>query len=287
MTDASGNIPSGSEQRYYPYGEPRLTPGTMYTDKLFTGQREITGLGIYHYGARFYSPKLGRFLSPDTIIPGTGNPQAFNRYSYVLGNPMKYTDPTGHMVACDHYDWACQTHWDEPITYDDEKYTYDIKQIIEEKIDEAKEGLTAYLEGTFHPYSPMSAGNQVCGVAQTRNIPCDPNYVDVGVEAVQAVGAFISFVYNSPSSLTATPFAVTPTQAAPLASVTPVSTATATPNYTSTTTSTPANTSTASSTVTPSLTVSATASLAPTSPYITPTYSLPSATYTIPLTPYP
>jgi hypothetical protein len=31
----------------------RFTTGTMYTDKLFTGQREMAGLGIYHYGARF------------------------------------------------------------------------------------------------------------------------------------------------------------------------------------------------------------------------------------------
>jgi RHS repeat-associated protein len=99
VTDASGTIVG--EDRFYPYGETRFTTGTMYTDQLFTGQREMTGLGIYHYGARFYSPKLGRFLSPDTIIPGTGNPQAFNRYSYVLGNPLKYIDPSGHS--------ACQT----------------------------------------------------------------------------------------------------------------------------------------------------------------------------------
>jgi len=104
VTDASGNIPSGSEQRYYPYGENRLTPGTMFTDILFTGQREITGLGIYHYGARFYSPKLGRFLSPDTIVPGMANPQALNRYSYVLGNPLRYTDPTGHYCVGDDED---------------------------------------------------------------------------------------------------------------------------------------------------------------------------------------
>jgi RHS repeat-associated protein len=73
----------------------------MFTDKLFTGQREITGLGIYHYGARFYSTKTGRFLSPDSIVPGAGNPQAFNRYSYVLGNPLRYTDPTGHIITCE------------------------------------------------------------------------------------------------------------------------------------------------------------------------------------------
>lgn len=38
---------------------------------------------------------------------------------------MKYTDPTGHVVACDNDDWACQHHWDEPITYDDSDYELD------------------------------------------------------------------------------------------------------------------------------------------------------------------
>jgi RHS repeat-associated protein len=73
VTDSTGTIVG--EQRYYPYGETRFTSGTIYTDKLFTGQRD-TGLGIYHYGARFYSPKTGRFLSADTIVPGAANPQA-------------------------------------------------------------------------------------------------------------------------------------------------------------------------------------------------------------------
>ncbi|HXQ35342.1 MAG TPA: RHS repeat-associated core domain-containing protein, partial [Anaerolineales bacterium] len=95
VTDASGTILG--ENRYYPFGETRLSTGSILTDKLYTGQREMTGLGIYHYGARFYSPKLGRFLSPDTIVPGAANPQNLNRFSYVRNNPLRYTDPTGHM----------------------------------------------------------------------------------------------------------------------------------------------------------------------------------------------
>jgi len=51
---------------------------------------------LYDYGARFYDPALGRFISADTVVPGAGNPQALNRYAYVLNNPLKYTDPTGH-----------------------------------------------------------------------------------------------------------------------------------------------------------------------------------------------
>ena len=46
--------------------------------------------------ARHYDTVIGRFLSADSIVPGAGNPQALNRYSYVLGNPMKYVDPTGY-----------------------------------------------------------------------------------------------------------------------------------------------------------------------------------------------
>jgi len=94
VTDASGNILG--EQRYYPFGETRVTTGTIYTDRLFTGQREMAGLGIYHFNARFYSPKLGRFLSADTIVPSYANPQSLNRFSYVTNNPLRYIDPTGH-----------------------------------------------------------------------------------------------------------------------------------------------------------------------------------------------
>ncbi len=48
--------------------------------------------------SRFYSADLGRFLSPDSIVPGAANPQALNRYSYVLNNPATYSDPSGHCI---------------------------------------------------------------------------------------------------------------------------------------------------------------------------------------------
>jgi len=97
VTDSGGNVVG--EQRYYPFGETRFTSGTMYTDKLYTGQRD-TGLGIYYYNARFYSPYINHFVSADTIVPSYANPQNLNRYSYVTNNPLRYTDPTGH-AYCD------------------------------------------------------------------------------------------------------------------------------------------------------------------------------------------
>ena len=38
---------------------------------------------------------VGRFLQPDSVVPDYADPQSLNRYSYVLNNPLRYTDPTG------------------------------------------------------------------------------------------------------------------------------------------------------------------------------------------------
>jgi hypothetical protein len=51
-------------------------------------------------GARWYDPALGRWLSADTLVPEPGNPQAFNKYSFVVGNPLRHIDPSGHGI-CD------------------------------------------------------------------------------------------------------------------------------------------------------------------------------------------
>jgi uncharacterized protein RhaS with RHS repeats len=47
----------------------------------------------------YYDPELGRFIQPDTVIPDLSNPQSYNRYSYVLNNPLRYTDPSGHQTT--------------------------------------------------------------------------------------------------------------------------------------------------------------------------------------------
>ena len=112
-TDASGN--KVGEMRYMPYGETRYVWGSTPTDRRFTGQREEAALGsLYDYGARYYSPSLGRFLSADTIVPSPGNPQSLNRYSYVLNNALKYTDPTGHKEACGVMGQDCESEPQPP-----------------------------------------------------------------------------------------------------------------------------------------------------------------------------
>jgi RHS repeat-associated protein len=68
------------------------------TDFGFTSQRR-EGFGLYDYQARYYSPLLGHFVSPDSIVPDPTNPIELNRYAYTAGNPLKYTDPSGHCFS--------------------------------------------------------------------------------------------------------------------------------------------------------------------------------------------
>lgn len=45
---------------------------------------------------RMYDPVIGRFFSPDIMVPKPMNSQSYNRYSYCLNNPLKYVDPSGY-----------------------------------------------------------------------------------------------------------------------------------------------------------------------------------------------
>jgi RHS repeat-associated protein len=101
VTNSSGTLTS--QQRYLPFGEARSIPNSpiVGTDFTYTGQRLLdSGMGgIMDYKARFYSPYLNHFLQPDSIIPNPSNPQSLNRFGYVLNNPIRFNDPTGHVCS--------------------------------------------------------------------------------------------------------------------------------------------------------------------------------------------
>ncbi len=104
-TDSSGDLVA--RVKYYPYGETRSSSGALGTERMFTGQR-LDDTGLYFYGARYYDPVLGRFISPDTLVPNYINPQSFNRYSYCLNNPLRYVDPSGSMSLSQVFVWLLQ-----------------------------------------------------------------------------------------------------------------------------------------------------------------------------------
>ncbi|WP_372627754.1 FG-GAP-like repeat-containing protein [Arsukibacterium sp.] len=66
------------------------------TMRGFTGHEQIDEVGLVHMGGRVYDPILGRFLQADPFVQQPNNIQNFNRYSYVLNNPLNATDPSGY-----------------------------------------------------------------------------------------------------------------------------------------------------------------------------------------------
>ena len=78
----------------------KQTKNLKYTNMLnlhrgYTGHEMLNEFGIINMNGRLYDPVLGRFFSPDNYVQAPNNSQNFNRYSYCLNNPLKYTDPSG------------------------------------------------------------------------------------------------------------------------------------------------------------------------------------------------
>ncbi len=95
-TDSTGSLMF--EQRYKPWGETRYTTpnASAVSEYQYTGQFSDSYINLLWYGSRHYDPALGRFISPDSIVPGLDNPQAWDRFSYTFNNPVRYVDPDGH-----------------------------------------------------------------------------------------------------------------------------------------------------------------------------------------------
>ena len=167
-----------SEQRYDPWGSVRYESATESpTDLSFTGQRSNSYIKLIHMGARWYDPGLGRFISADTIVPGAYNPAAWDRFAYVLNNPLNLVDPSGHRsCTADEAatgDETCQANYDieDMARYLEETYNWniagddwtvddlvlltevarDISDFIEEVSDQdGSEWISDHLETNFH-----------------------------------------------------------------------------------------------------------------------------------------
>ncbi len=83
---------------YDAWGKPSVTKNTIGMIRGYTGHEMLPEYGLINTNGRLYDPQIGRFLSPDNYVQLPDLSQSFNRYSYCLNNPLKYTDPDGEWI---------------------------------------------------------------------------------------------------------------------------------------------------------------------------------------------
>lgn len=112
IADLSGSLAGIRRHDYLPFGEEigligGRNAGLGYvadnTRQKFTGYELDSETGLNFAQARYHSPAQGRFISVDPLGASATNlnPQSFNRYSYVLNNPVNFIDPDGMMTMVD------------------------------------------------------------------------------------------------------------------------------------------------------------------------------------------
>ncbi len=105
ITDQNGNV---QERRHFDaWGNlvkltneagAAIRSRSMIIERGYTGHEHLFEVGLIHMNARLYDPNLHTFLSTDNYIQDPLNTQSYNRYGYVLNNPLMYTDPSGEFA---------------------------------------------------------------------------------------------------------------------------------------------------------------------------------------------
>ena len=92
LTDGTGTVQT--EYTYEPFGGTTTSGATTSNTFGFTG-READGTGLYFYRARYYDPRLQRFIAEDPLGFGAGDA---NLHGYVFNAPTNFTDPSGEFA---------------------------------------------------------------------------------------------------------------------------------------------------------------------------------------------
>jgi RHS repeat-associated protein len=113
--DALGSVVAASDEsgqllwrkEYAPFGQQ--LDSTAGNEKLsYTGKEHDDATGLTFFGARYYDPYLGRFMSIDPAGINPADPFTFNRYGYSNNNPYRFIDPNGRQSADTACDETCE-----------------------------------------------------------------------------------------------------------------------------------------------------------------------------------
>ena len=99
VTDHLGSVRATEEERfrayeYYPYGENIGFSPRTDGEQFATYTREA-GTGLDYADQRYYASTYGRFATPDPGSSSASSPGSWNRYPYVIGDPVNLVDPRG------------------------------------------------------------------------------------------------------------------------------------------------------------------------------------------------
>lgn len=105
ITDQAGKV---EEQRHFDAwgniiklkkdGNDVAVNASLLLERGYTGHEHFMQVNLIHMNGRMYDPKLHTFLSVDNHIQDPFNSQNYNRFGYVLNNPLLYTDPSGEFL---------------------------------------------------------------------------------------------------------------------------------------------------------------------------------------------
>ncbi|MFO7575027.1 MAG: RHS repeat-associated core domain-containing protein [Bacteroidales bacterium] len=116
LRNTNGNV--AESYSYEPWARRRNSsdwsytnvPVPVITNRGFTGHEHLDKFGLINMIGRLYDPVLGRFLNADPVIQFPGFTQSYNSYSYVMNNPLRFTDPTGYTASMDAFTEAGQSY---------------------------------------------------------------------------------------------------------------------------------------------------------------------------------
>jgi RHS repeat-associated protein len=99
LTGAGATV--ASMRKYDAWGQYRNDTAPVASEpKLgFTGHQYDPETGLVYARARYYDPEMGRFLSRDSVEGTIADAPSLHRFMYVRGNPVRYTDPSGHCAV--------------------------------------------------------------------------------------------------------------------------------------------------------------------------------------------
>jgi RHS repeat-associated protein len=102
LVDPTGQVVE--RRSYHPFGQTHTQAGASMADYSYTGKELDVETGLFYYGARYYDPALGRFISVDPLYfeqpeKGLADPQMLNLYAYARNNPVHNLDPDGRDVV--------------------------------------------------------------------------------------------------------------------------------------------------------------------------------------------